>query len=168
MELLEKLGINWGLLIAQVVNFAIVAGVLTYLVYKPVLNLIDQRSERIRKAMEDAKKIEDQKKEMDAFRVEQMKKIDAEVGAFFERSKKEAEEMRQQILGTAQEEANRILQKGEQQLKEERARVLGEVQGNVAAIIVRMTEKILEREWSPADQKKRIADLTQELSTAFR
>ncbi|MEK7218956.1 MAG: F0F1 ATP synthase subunit B [Patescibacteria group bacterium] len=166
--MLEKLGINWGLLIAQVVNFGIVAGALTLLVYKPLLNLIDKRSERIRKALEDAKKIENQKKDMEAFRAEQMKKIDAEVGAFFERSKKEAEEMRRQILGAAQEEAGRILQKGGQQLKEERTRVLGEVQDNVAAMIVRLTEKILEREWSPADQKKRIAELTGELSQSLR
>lgn len=168
MELLEKLGINWQLLIAQIVNFGIVAGALTFLVYRPLLNLLDARSERIRKAMEDAGKIEEQKKEVEAWRQEQMKKIDAEVGAFFEQSKKEAEAMRQQMVTTAQDEAMRILQKGEQRLAEERAKVFAEVQEQVAAVIVRMTEKILEREWTPADQKKRIADLTQELSKTFR
>jgi len=168
MELLDKLGINWALLIAQIVNFGIVAGALTFLVYRPLLNLLDQRSERIRKAMEDARKIEEQKVQVEAWRQEQMKKIDVEVGAFFEKSKKEAEVMRQQILGAAQDESLRILKKGEQQLAEERTRVLAEVQGQVANMIVRMAEKILAREWTPADQQKRIADLTKELSITFR
>jgi len=168
MELLEKLGINWGLLTAQIVNFGIVAGVLTLLVYRPLLNLIDKRTERIRKSLEDVRMIEAQKKEMEAFKQEQMKKIDAEVGAFLERGKKEAEQTRQQLIVAAQQEADRILQRGERQLKEERERVLGEVQGNVARMIVRMTEKILEREWTPADQKKRIDELTKELSSSFQ
>ncbi len=168
MELLDKLGINVGLLIAQIVNFGIVVGALTFLVYRPILNLLDQRSERIRKALEDAKKIELQKEEMEKFKQEQMKRIDTEMGTLLERGKKEAEETRQQLVAAAQQEADRILKRGEQQLKEERERVLGEVQGNVAQMIVRMTEKILEREWSPADQKKRIADLTKELSSSMQ
>ena len=55
MELLTKLGINWQLLLAQIVNFLIVLGVLGIFVYKPILNLLDARSERIRKSMDDVK-----------------------------------------------------------------------------------------------------------------
>ncbi|PIR50188.1 F0F1 ATP synthase subunit B, partial [Candidatus Peregrinibacteria bacterium CG10_big_fil_rev_8_21_14_0_10_54_7] len=68
MELLTKLGINWQLLLAQIVNFAIVVGVLSFFLYKPLLNLIDTRRERIRKAMEDAQRIENQAKEMEELR----------------------------------------------------------------------------------------------------
>jgi F-type H+-transporting ATPase subunit b len=163
MELLTKLGINWALLLAQIVNFAIVLGALTFFVYRPLLNLLDQRSSRIRKAMEDAKRMEDQKREMEAFRVEQMKKIDEESGKFLERAKKEAEVSKQHILTAAQAEAARILERGEQQLKEERHRVLADVQGVVADAIVRMTQKILEREFTPADQKRLLADLTKDI-----
>ena len=167
MELLEKLGINWALLLAQAVNFGIVLGALTWLVYRPLLNLLDQRSEKIRRSLEDAAKIESQKKEMDEFRLEQMKKIDAEIGAVLERARREAEEARQQILTGAQEEAARILARGGQKLEGERKKVLSDVQGTVAAVIVRMTEKLLGREWTPVDQKKRIADLTAELPSAL-
>jgi F-type H+-transporting ATPase subunit b len=166
--LLEKLGINWGLLLAQIVNFVIVLTALTYFIYRPLLNLIDQRRERIRKSMEDVKLIDAQKKEMEDFKLDQMKKIDQEVGAFLERAKKEAEVSKDQILALAQEEADRIIARGEQRLVEERARVLGEVQGSVAEVIVRMTEKLLEREFSPADQKRVLAGLTKQVSEQLR
>lgn len=164
MELLDKLGINGGLLLAQIVNFGIVLGALTFLVYRPLLNLLDKRSERIRKSLEDAKKIEEQKKEMEVWRQEQMQKIDAEMGRLLEKARMEAETARQQILASAQEEAAKILKRGEEKLAEERARVFGEVQGKVAEAIVRVTEKILGREWKPADQKERITDLSRELT----
>ncbi len=167
MELLSKLGINVGLLIAQIVNFTIVVGALTYFVYKPLLNVLDKRSARIKKSMDDARKIESQKKELDEFRVEQMKKIDAEAGAFLEKAKQEADLSKQQIIAAAQEEAAKILARGEQQLTEERRRVLGEVQGQVAEMIVRLTQKILEREFSAPDQKRLLTDLTKEVSAVF-
>ncbi|MFA5800107.1 MAG: hypothetical protein WC840_04070, partial [Candidatus Peribacteraceae bacterium] len=78
MELLTKLGINWQLLLAQIVNFLIVLGVLGAFVYKPILNLLDARTERIRKAMEDAKRIENQAKEMEEQRQRALRKLDQE------------------------------------------------------------------------------------------
>lgn len=168
MELLTKLGINWGLLLAQIVNFGIVAGALTYLVYRPLLNKIDERRERIRKAMEDAGKIEAQKKEIEEFRVQQLKKIDAECGAILEKTRKEAESSRNRTLELAQQEAERILAKGEQKLTEERDRVLGELQGQLAEMIVRVTEKILSREFSESDQKKWVSELTKNLPQMLR
>lgn len=166
MELLTKLGINWQLLIAQAVNFGLVVGVLSFLVYRPLLNLLDQRRERIRASLEDAKKIETQKQEMEVFRQEQMRKVDQETGMMLERAKQEAEQAKKQILEGAQAEANRILQRGEQKLAEERSRVFAEVQGTVAALIVRLTQKLLSREFSAEDQKRMVAELSQELSSA--
>ncbi len=168
MELLTQLGINWQLLIAQIVNFGIVVAVLTYLVYKPLLSTIDARRERTRKSVEDAKKIESQKRDMEVFRVEQMKKIDAECGAFLDQAKKDAEATKEQILTLAQKEADRLLTKGEERLAEERSRVFSEVQNDLSTIIVRLTEKILVKEFTPEDQKKWIGDIQKELPSLLR
>ena len=168
MELLTKLGINWGLLLSQIVNFGIVFGALTLLVYKPLLNLLDARSEKIRKSMEDVKRIDAQKKEMEEFRLEQMRKVDEEVGKYLDRAKKEAEVTKNQIVAAAHDEAKRILEKSSKDLAEERTRVFSEVQTTLAQIIIRMTEKILSREFKADDQKRLLADLTKELPQKMR
>ncbi|MBI1812510.1 F0F1 ATP synthase subunit B [Candidatus Peregrinibacteria bacterium] len=163
MELLAKLGVDWKLLLAQVVNFSIILGVLSFFIYRPLLNLLDERRARIAKAMEDAKRIENQRTEMEAFRLQQMKKIDQEVGAFLQRAKGEAEVIKKQILDAAKKEAEHALAKGRQQLADERATVFHEVQGTLTSVIVRMTEKILEREFSDQDQKRLVTALQKEL-----
>lgn len=168
MELLAKLGIDWKLLIAQIVNFAILAGVLTYFVYKPLLNLIDARRDRIAKAMEEAKRIERQAQEMEEVRAQQLKKIDREMGAILERGKQQAERMRDEILAGAKREADQILAKGQRQLADERSRVFAEAQASLTGIILRLTEKILEREFSPKDQERLLSALEKDIPNALR
>ena len=163
MELLAKLGINWSLLLAQIVNFTILVGVLSFFVYKPLLAVLDSRRERIRKAMEDAAKIENQKKEIEDYRVGEMHRIDQECGAFLEKAKQEAEHMKEEILKVAKREADHMLERGRRQLDEERSRVFREVQGTVTSVIVRMTERILQREFSPEDQNRLLTSLEKEL-----
>lgn len=166
--LLQKLGVNWQLLLAQIVNFAILLGVLTAFVYRPFLNLLDQRTERIRKAMEDAKRVEKETKELEQMRIEQLKKIDQEAGVILEKAKKQAEAMQQQILAKAEEKACAIIEKGKQTLSDERARVMGEVQSQLALMIVNLTEKLLRREFTAADQKRLTADISKEIPMLAR
>jgi len=51
-ELFHALGIEWPILIAQVVNFAILLVVLWKFVYTPVMRLLDARREGVLKAIE--------------------------------------------------------------------------------------------------------------------
>ena len=52
---MDKLGINLGYLLVQILNFAIIFVVLRSWVYKPLLKMLAQRSENIAKGLEDAR-----------------------------------------------------------------------------------------------------------------
>lgn len=168
MELIAKLGLDWKILLAQLVNFALLFGVLSWLVYKPILRVLDDRRERVRKAMEDAKAIENQKREIDQFKLEQFKKIDAECGKFLEAAKTQAEATKKEIITAAEQEAAGILDKAKQQIADDRKRLMTEAQNTLAALIIRITEKILEREFSPADQKRLITQLQKDLPSLVK
>jgi len=53
----EGLGINLPVLLAQIVNFAILFVLLYVFAYKPVLKMLDQRSAKIKGSMEQAEAI---------------------------------------------------------------------------------------------------------------
>ncbi len=168
MELLTKLGIDLPLMIAQLINFAILIVALSIFVYKPVLRVLDDRRERVRKSMEDAKAIENQKREIDEFRTEQFRKIDIECGKFLEAAKHQAEAARKEILASAEKESAAILAKSQQQLGEERTRMIADIQDTLASVIVRMTEKILEREFKGADQERLLSHVKKELPSVIK
>lgn len=168
MELITTLGIDWKLLLVQLLNFGILIVVLSVLVYKPVLRLLDDRRERIRKSMEDAKAIENQKRELDDFKLQQMKKIDLEAGKFLEQAKHQAETTKKEILAGAEKEAAAILVKAKQQLDDERGRMVREIQGNLASVVVRMAEKIIQKEFSKGDQDRLLKDVEKDLPALLR
>ncbi|MDD5040903.1 MAG: ATP synthase F0 subunit B [Candidatus Peribacteraceae bacterium] len=168
MELLTKLGINWQLLIAQIVNFLIVMGVLGYFLYRPILNLLDARAERIRKAVEEAKRIEHQAQEMAKLREEEMKRLDRESGEHFDRIRKEAAVLQEELHATAKKEAEAMIQNALKRIDEERRIMMEDIMKTVNAVIVRMTEKLLEREFTPADQKRIQEQLIAELPKMVR
>jgi F-type H+-transporting ATPase subunit b len=56
----EKLGINWGLLIAQIVNVGLLVWLLSRYLYRPVLNMLNERTRRIQESLRDADLVKEQ------------------------------------------------------------------------------------------------------------
>jgi len=54
------IGIDWQVLLAQFVNFAILFGLLSVLLYKPMRRMLDERSNKIKESMEQAEQIKEQ------------------------------------------------------------------------------------------------------------
>ena len=168
MELLTTLGIDWKLLIVQLINFVILIIVLTYLLYRPILRVLDERKARIQKSLEEAKKVKPMKKGMDEVRKEQMKKLDLETGKLLESARKQADDMKKEMIARAQEEAAGIVAKAQEQLGAERGRMVSEIQGTLANIVVQMTEKVLQREFAKGDQDRILGSIKQDLPALLK
>src|SRR4030042_2105348 len=54
MELLSNLGINGKLLLAQIINFLILLFVLHRFAYKPILKMLNDRTNKIEKGLKEA------------------------------------------------------------------------------------------------------------------
>lgn len=168
MEVLSTLGIDWKILIAQVINFLIVLIILRAFVYRPLLRVIDNRREDVKRAMSHADEVAREKSRMQKEYADILKRADEEAGAILSKAKTDAETMRAEIILVAQKEATQILQKGQRQLAEERTRVFEELQGSVAESIVTLTERIIRREFSPEDQSRILAHLKESLPALLK
>jgi F-type H+-transporting ATPase subunit b len=162
-DLLNALGIQWSVLLAQTVNFVILVFILKRFLYKPVLKVIDQRRDLIADSMKKVQEIDKRKEELDKERVKILRKADEEAGALLKRAKEEAESMRTEIEKAAQAQASHILQKGMEQLDNERAIMVKEIQNKLAHAIVLSAEKILRREFSKEDQDSFESELKKNL-----
>jgi F-type H+-transporting ATPase subunit b len=165
MEIITTLGINGKLLLAQVVNFAIIAGVLTYFIYRPILRLIDARRESIRKSMEDVEKIERQKQEMEEVRKATLKKIEVEASKLLDQAKAGVSKEKDRLMEAAKKEADDVLRRGKQELEAERSRITSDFEKSASTLVVRLTEKLLEREFASADQERLLKTLETAISS---
>ena len=57
-ELVKTFHIDWKLLIAQIINFGIVLGVLWYFALKPLMKVMNKRSGDIEQSLKNAEEIE--------------------------------------------------------------------------------------------------------------
>ncbi|MSR67861.1 hypothetical protein EXS65_03515 [Candidatus Peribacteria bacterium] len=159
MELLSALGVDLGVLLSQVLNYGILLAVLTFLLYRPVLNLLDARRESIRKAMEDSERIAKQAEEMEAMRKKQMVKIEADAAGLLEQAKKDVALVKEQMLAEAKKEADTQLARGKEELLAEKSRITGDLEKVAASLVVKLTSKLLEKEFSAADQDRLMSAL---------
>lgn len=168
MEFINALGINGKLLVTQLINFVILMIGLTYLVYKPILRLLDERRERVKKSMDDVKFIEEQKKEIENFKAEQFVKVDTEMTKFMDEAKKQAEKTKKEILSQAQKESDALLQKAKLQLQDERVQMAGDFQSALAMAVVKLSASVLQREFSKSDQERILQDLEKKIPSLLQ
>ena len=104
---MEGLGISLPTLIAQLVNFIILFGLLYLVAYKPILRMLDQRSKKIKEGMEQTELIK-----------EQVKHSEEEVKKQIDVARKQGQEIVAQAARTGEE----VRQKAQQEEAGRRAR----------------------------------------------
>lgn len=168
MEIINTLGINVGVIVAQMVNYGILLAALTFLLYKPVLKILDERRNRIAKSMEDSRTIEHQLKEMEKSRAAAMKELDAKASAILADTKKQADGSRSEMLKAAEQEVAVLLERGKKQLEDEKRKMVADLEKTVAKASVTLAGKILEKEFSAADQTRLLSNLQKDIPALIR
>ena len=138
-EALGAMGINGPFLISQIVNFLVLFGLMTVLLWKPAKKRLDDRRAMLEKQVEDteaaAKVREEIGKEREAVLAEAKKEA--------EKILAQSQERVESIKKEASEEAKKILQKAREDAKEEEAQVLKDVRDQVAVLAIAATQKLL-------------------------
>jgi len=141
----EGLGINLPQLIAQIVSFLVLFGLLYFFAYKPILRMFDERSQRIKESVEQAEKV---KEEAAAAEEENRKKLETaakEGQEAIARAMRAGDEARQRAQQEAQVEAAGLVEKARQEIQRERDEVIGELRQEFADLAVAAAEKVIEK-----------------------
>ena len=143
MEFLQKLGIDWRLLIAQAVNFLILLFILYKFLYKPVLGMLERRRETIEKSLEDAKRIEEMLSKATLDNEEGIRKARVEAGRILEEASLRSEAMREEKIALTKKDIEKIIEQGKTQLSAERISVLRSLREESAELVALAVESVL-------------------------
>lgn len=156
MELLTNLGIDWRLLIAQLINFAILLAVLYRFLYKPVLKLLHERSAKIEDGLKNAETVEIKLKEAAALYETKTREARAEAVKLFDVAKKEVDAMRVELVTKAQKESEQIIEAGRQRLIVEKERMMHEAEHELGDLVEQATQHVLGQVMTPEMDRKLI------------
>lgn len=140
-EFVQSLGINWAVMLAQVVNFTILLLVLGKFVYQPVMKLLDDRRRAVEEAARRQKEIADEFTRIDTERDKIVAEGRAASADIIKEAERAAEELRKKLLLAAQEEAARLTLDAEKRMEQERARLLSDVKKELGSLVVGAIER---------------------------
>ena len=103
MEGLAGLGISLPTLIAQIVNFVILFGLLYLVAYKPIMRMLDERSSKVKESMEQTEYIKEQAVHAEEETKRQIEAASKEGQEVIARAVRTGEEVRQQAQQDAQD-----------------------------------------------------------------
>lgn len=162
-EILDVFGIDIKLLLAQLLNFGILAFLLTKFLLKPMFRLLDERIAKAQDIEDGAKEISEARSEMADWRASEEKEARAKADAIIKSATVEAEERKQSILASAATEAAANTKKAQRRIEQERTRVFAEAQKELAGVALAAAEKVLGREVTTSDTHRLAEEAIHEL-----
>lgn len=156
MELLTKLGIDWKLFLAQIINFLVLLIVLYRFLYRPILKMLDDRKEKIDKSLRQAEEIEKNLFKSEAEKAKIIQEARNEAGKIIAESREMSEKLREDLTNKAKMEAQNMLEQGKKQLTSEKEAMFKEIKGEVADMVKIATEKILREKINAKTDKELI------------
>lgn len=135
--------INWFTVVAQIINFLILAWLLKKYLYHPILNAIDEREKKIAIQLEDAKAkaatAEKEKKDFEQKNAD----FDAQKNDMMNKAITEVKEEKQKLLDQAKNDANDLNTKLAQNLKDTQQNMQLEISDKIKKDVLTITQKTL-------------------------
>lgn len=162
-----QLGFHWPSLVVYLVNFTILLGILYAVGYKPILRMLDQRSQRIRESLEQAERIQKESAERQAAMQLQLQEARREGQALIEQARQAAEQYREEERERARQQANAFVERARTDIQRERDNAIEEVRSQFADLAITAAERVIRRSLD-RDAHKELIDQVLEESGQFR
>ena len=142
---MTELGLNIPSLIAYLINFAILLGILFLFAYKPMLRLLDQRSERIRESLEAADRAREEAATSHEAIEEQLNEARREGQRLLDQAREAAQRFRDEEMDRARQEAETFVSRARSDIRRERDAAIDEVRANFGDLAISAAERVLRR-----------------------
>ncbi len=159
---MEALGINLGYLISQIVNFTLLALLLYFVAYKPVLRMLDERSARINQGIQDAETASRRAAEMEQEFDRRLSEARREGQEIVAQATQVSERAGQEILERAREEARAQIERAKGEIARERDLAMADLRRQVAELSLMISEKILGEALDEQDHHRLIAEFLEQ------
>jgi len=155
--------IDWKILVGQIVNFAILFFVLKIFVYKPFLNLLKNRREKIEEGVNKSIEAEERLSKLDEVKKRMEEKNEEEGKKILIKSEEEAKKRAAETAKKAEEEKIAILVKAKKEAEEIKEKEREETEKKTIENAFNLAEKLLKENIDEKKGKKITEDFLSKL-----
>ncbi|MFA6256850.1 MAG: F0F1 ATP synthase subunit B [Candidatus Paceibacterota bacterium] len=158
-SIISTFHIDWKIIIAQAINFGVVFAVLYIFALKPLAKLMEERSGKIAKGIDDAKTNATLLAKTEEEYNDALARAKAEANKIFQEGKKEADAKRIEMLENAKTEVAGVIENGRKVLEAEKVKIVEEAKKEIVDLALKATEKLLGEKMGDSFNDKTIKEL---------
>jgi F-type H+-transporting ATPase subunit b len=162
---LEGLGINLPSLVAQLINFIVLFGLLYLVAYKPIIKMFDERSGKIKESMEETERIKEQAARTDEEVRKQLEAARKDGQAIVAQAAQMGERVKEEARQGAREEAAVLIDRARGEIRRERDETLDDLRKEFIDLAIMAAGKVINEELDKSKHKRLIDEVLEESST---
>jgi F-type H+-transporting ATPase subunit b len=153
LELLHTFGVNWILLVAQIVNFLLIFWLLKKLLYKPVFEMLSSREKRIKEGLKQAEDARILLEKTTQKEQEVLRKAQADAKVLLEETRKQRDEILKEAEIAAKKQAQQVLDEARKQIVSETKEAQKYLSLQISGLAVEFLQKSAGELFSKEDQE---------------
>ena len=162
--IVDTFGIDWPMLIAQAINFLIVALVIWKFAFKNILSTIKEREQQISDSLKNADRIKLELEETEKQQQETLQEASLAAKKTISSAQEQAKALIESQKEDARKQAEEIISKAKLAMEQERERVLREAREEIASLVVLTTSKVLSKNLTEEEKQRFSSKATEELN----
>ena len=162
---LASLGINLPTLLAQIINFVILFGLLYLVAYKPIMRMLDERSRKIKESMEQTEFIKERAARAEEEAEKRIEAASKEGQELIARAVRTGEEVGREAQQEARQEAESLITRARMEIQRERDEAIDELRKEFADLTILAAEKVIDRSLDKKAHRRLIDKVLEESTT---
>ncbi|MHB8520566.1 MAG: F0F1 ATP synthase subunit B [Limisphaerales bacterium] len=160
----KTFGFDWKQFVAQVIAFVIVALLLRRFAYKPILDTLEERKQRIADSLANVEKIKAELARTEAARQETMNQANLQANRLIEEARAAAARVQEQETQRAIAAAEQIIAKAREAAAQDHARMLAELRREIGQLVVKTTAQVAGKILTVEDQRRLVEETNRQLA----
>ncbi len=165
MEGLANLGINLPTLLAQIINVAVLFGLLYLVAYRPIMRMLDERSRKIKESMEQTEFIKQQAERAEEETAKRIEAAGREGEEVITRAMRTGEEVRREAQQQSKQEGETLIARARAEIQRERDGAIDELRKEFADLTILAAGKVIDRSLDKKAHRQIIDKVLEEAPT---
>jgi F-type H+-transporting ATPase subunit b len=140
------LGLNWAVLIVYLINIIFLIWLLTTFLYRPVLNMLNERTRRIQDSLKEAEQVKEQLARANQDYDAKLAQARQEASAILAQAQERAKLQEAEIIAQARQEADHIRSDAREQAVQERDGLMRDLKNQMADLVTATASRVLSAE----------------------
>lgn len=163
-----KFGLDVRLLLAQVVNFLIVFVILAQFVFRPLLRIMRERTDRIAQGLKEAEDMVGKKRDFLAWQEQERQRAQRDQASLLARAEEGARARRELLLRQAEREATVMHDRATEDAARLQDDALARAREATGRLVVDVAERVLGKRLSAAEREEYLKDALEEVRRRAR